>query len=403
MLFLFMAAALAAPLDYNSLAARLQNNGEWKKSHLLLEAAEQRRGALKRSFLPTVVARAGREQFTLGPGPRRTQSYATLEANINVYNGGRDSLSDDVRVSASQQKGAEGEGLRRSVLTRTRELWNAWQHHQAAVDAIKTSLAENERHWKEAKKRVRAGLATEADTLDFEQFGLELKQSLAREEEEVHDHGRLLQAVLQLPEPPALPTASTHEHADELLDTPFDPSAHPAARAQNAEALGLKAQAAKAERWWRPRVDVYGAVTRYSDRQQFFEHERDREDIAVGAMLSVPLFDGGEARRESRSWALAQAAEEAHAAQTQQELRASHEKALVHVRLTHDLLHQAQESLRLAERYMQVTLAEYQRGVKLSPDVREANARVNQAQLNLAQTRWDHETARVHLMELLGQ
>lgn len=403
LILLLMGALHAAPLPYQQLPELLTTNGEWRKSQSLLEAAESRRGALKRSFLPTLMARAGRESFTLGPGSGRTQNYATLEASINVYNGGRDQYLDRAREASYMAGMADSDDVRRHVLSRTRELWNAWRHHHEAVKILQETLKTNQDHLKAADKRVRAGLTTEADTLDFRQYALELEQELAREEEEVDDHGKLLAAVLGLPELPSLPESSAHAHDDNLLTLPFSPETHPKTRAVLADAETLKANSTRSNRWWTPRVDVYGALTHYSDRQQFFDTAAQREDMAVGAMITLPLFDGGEARRETQALEHTRRGEELYATQLKRELAAEHEKALVHVKLTHNLLHKAAESKKLAEKYMSLTLSEYQRGVKQSPDVREANERLANARLSEAQTRWDHETARANLMGLLGK
>jgi outer membrane protein TolC len=393
----------AAPLPYQQLPDLLTTNGEWRKSQSLIEAADARRGTLKRSFLPTLMARAGRESFTLGPGSARTQNYATLEASVNVYNGGRDKFQDRAREASYAAGMADSDDVRRHVLSRTRDLWNAWRHHHEAVKILTETLKQNEVHLKAAEKRVRAGLTTEADTLDFRQYALELEQELAREEEEVDDHGKLLAAVLGLAELPSLPVSPNHAHDDTLLNEPFSADAHPKTRAVLADAETLKANSTRSNRWWTPRVDVYGALTHYSDRQQFFANNSQREDMAVGAMVTVPLFDGGEARRETRALEHTRRGEELYAVQLKRELAAEHEKALVHVKLTHNLLHKAAESKKLAERYMTVTLSEYQRGVKTSPDVREANERLANTRLSEAQTQWDHETARANLMGLLGK
>jgi outer membrane protein TolC len=404
MWILFLAGVLhAAPLPYQQLPDLLTTNGEWRKSQSLIEAADARRGALKRSFLPTLMARAGRESFTLGPGNARTQNYATLEASVNVYNGGRDKFLDKAREASYAAGMADSDDVRRHVLSRTRDLWNAWRHHHEAVKILTDTLKVNEGHLRAAEKRVRAGLTTEADTLDFRQYALELEQELAREEEEVDDHAKLLAAVLGLSERPSLPESATHVHDDGLLTVSFQPENHPKTRAVLADAETLKANSLRSNRWWTPRVDVYGALTHYTDRQQFFANDSQREDMAVGAMVTVPLFDGGEARRETRALEHTRRGEELYAAQLKRELAAEHEKAIVHVKLTHNLLHKAAESKKLAERYMTVTLAEYQRGVKNSPDVREANERLANARLGEAQTQWDHETARANLMGLLGK
>jgi outer membrane protein TolC len=404
MLFLLLIGHLySAPLNYEALPQMLEHNGEWKKGVELLNAAEARRGLLKRSFLPTLSARAGRESFTLGPGAARTQNYGTLEANINVYNGGRDRFMDKAREAHWLSMKAASDDTKRDVLQRSRQLWMAWRHHHEASVILKSTLERNAEHLKAAQRRVNAGLSTAADVLDFQQYSLELEQQLAREEEEVHDHGRTLMALLNLSELPSLAPLNEHAHDDALLEQTFSPESHPRARSIVAESEALKSASERGRRWWTPRVDVYGALSHYSDRQQFFDTRAQRDDLAVGAMITVPLFDGGEARREAQGLAAQVRGEEAFARQVQRELEAEYEKAQVHVRLMHKLLHQAQESIKVAKRYQEMTLDEYRRGVKMSPDLREASLRLGQAQLLEAQTRWDYESARADLMALLGK
>jgi len=187
-----------------------------------------------------------------------------------------------------------------------------------------------------------------------------------------------------------------------LIERPFVADKHPETQQHSIKAQELALERMKQSRWWAPRLDVYGALTQYTDRQQFFERSQDRDDVAIGAMITIDLYDGGTALAERRAKVFETRAQGLLQEQRSRELVAEHEKSVVHVRLTHKLLEKAEASLKLAEKYLQVTLSEFQRGVKNSPDVREANHLVLTSQLNVAQTRWDHDEAQTHLMEYLG-
>ena len=399
---LFCTQVWAAPLSHEALPKLLENNGQYQEQTLLLDAIETKKGVLRRSFIPRLEGRIGRERFTLGPGATREHSYATLEARLNLFNGGKDQLTHKQQALATLSQTQEKETTQRRILTRVRSLWNAWVHHNSAVTIIQAALVQNAKHLSAAQKRQRAGLATIADELIFQQYALELEQELAREEEEVDDHAKILQAVLNLSEIPTLPSVPKMTHLDELIERPFKTDSHPETQQLSLKAQGLALERMKQSRWWTPRLDVYGAITQYSDRQQFFDRSQDRDDVAIGAMITFDFYDGGTALAERRAKTFETRAQELLTEQRSRELLAEHEKSVVHVRLTHKLLDKAQASLKLAEKYLQVTLSEFQRGVKNSPDVREANHLVLTSQLNVAQTRWDHDEAQTHLMEYLG-
>lgn len=399
---LFCSQVLAAPLPSEALPRLLEKNGQFQEQQLLLDAIESKKGVLRRSFIPRLEGRVGRERFTLGPGATLEQSYATLEARLNLFNGGKDRLAGQQQALAVLSQTHEKETGQRRILTRVRSLWNAWVHHNSAVTIIKAALEQNSKHLTAAQKRQRAGLATIADELIFQQYALELEQELAREEEEVDDHAKMLQAVLNLSELPTLPGEAKMVHLDELIERTFVADDHPESQKHAIKSQGLALERMKQARWWTPRLDIYGAITQYSDRQQFFERSQDRDDVAIGAMITIDLYDGGSSLAERRAKVFETRAQELLKEQRSRELTAEHEKSVVHVRLTHKLLEKAQASLKLAEKYRQVTVSEFQRGVKNSPDVREANHLVLTSQLNVAQTRWDHDEAQTHLMEFLG-
>jgi outer membrane protein TolC len=399
---LFCTQVWAAPLSHEALPKLLEKNGQYQEQVLLLDAIEAKKGVLRRSFIPRLEGRVGRERFTLGPGPTREQSYASLEARLNLFNGGKDHLANKQQGLATLSQTHEKETTQRQILTRVRSLWNAWVHHNSAVTIIQAALVQNAKHLSAAQKRQRAGLATIADELIFQQYALELEQELAREEEEVDDHAKMLQAVLNLNEIPTLPSTPKMIHLDELIERPFVADKHPETQQHSIKAQELALERMKQSRWWAPRLDVYGALTQYTDRQQFFERSQDRDDVAIGAMITIDLYDGGTALAERRAKVFETRAQGLLQEQRSRELVAEHEKSVVHVRLTHKLLEKAEASLKLAEKYLQVTLSEFQRGVKNSPDVREANHLVLTSQLNVAQTRWDHDEAQTHLMEFLG-
>src|SRR5687768_9611401 len=85
--------ALAMELKYEELPRLLrEKNRGVQASSLSVEAARERTGSLTRSFLPRVEAIGGAEHFKTGNYPVATQPYGGIEATVNVFRGGLDSL-----------------------------------------------------------------------------------------------------------------------------------------------------------------------------------------------------------------------------------------------------------------------------------------------------------------------
>lgn len=64
-----------------------------------LKAQTERTGSLTRSFLPRLSADVGGEQFKAGSAAMESQSYWKIEAQMNLYRGGRDGIEETIRDS----------------------------------------------------------------------------------------------------------------------------------------------------------------------------------------------------------------------------------------------------------------------------------------------------------------
>jgi len=62
-----------------------------------VQAAQAQTGHLFRSYLPEVEAEVGGESFQRGPFGTMAQPFAKIEANINLFRGGKDRLESQKR------------------------------------------------------------------------------------------------------------------------------------------------------------------------------------------------------------------------------------------------------------------------------------------------------------------
>ena len=62
-----------------------------------VESEKAKKGYLGRSFLPSVILEFGQERFQTGRYKEYGNPYGMLEARINLFRGGRDSIESEVR------------------------------------------------------------------------------------------------------------------------------------------------------------------------------------------------------------------------------------------------------------------------------------------------------------------
>lgn len=406
LLLLAASLALAAepePLSFEDLPRLVsQQNGEARGAGLQARAAERLEGHLGRSWLPTAELQAGAERFQTGDYGWRSEPYGSAEASLNLLRGGRDAAQGRARSARAAAARAAAKGaLAEQLLGARLSFWELVSTRELA-GLTEDALAVNERHLELAERRIRAGLATEADRLEFQ-----IHRTVLQEELESLRHETLLiqldlAARLGRPAGAAFATSTTVPHGhDEAL---FAESADsPAALALRAETDAAESERAAAARAWAPSLDLYGGYYLYTLRDRDYLGRSLRDDRAAGARLSLPLFDGLDSRAEAAAAGLRRDALEARARHAGLRHASELERAREEMRHVHELVHNGEERIAQGRRYLAVVLDEYGRGVKNSVDVLSAAQRQAGYLRAAAERRRDYEYARARLLALLGR
>jgi len=381
------------------------NNLHAKGAALALKAVNARRGPLRRSFLPTASAEAGAESFTTGDGESGGQPFGGVEARLNVFNGGRDALGNKMHAERARIAQAAARRALADEIAKARRAFWAHVSQEEKVGLIHAALQQNADNRAAANKRIRAGLSTETDRLEFDIQEIELHQDLARLQLERANRARALRVLLGFPAAAELAVATTvpHIHEDELWNVSPNLSRQRDVQAAHAAAHLATFEAAEARRWWAPAVDVYGGYWLFTEREREFPDREHRDDSAVGLRARLDLFDGLRGRTNARSAALEAQGREAEALQTQMEKEAELEGIKEELKTLHALVHDAERGVDLGSRYLRKTLEEYARGVKNSPDVRDATEKHFNMRRRLIELRHDYQGAKAGLLDILDR
>lgn len=369
------------------------------------EAAALRDGYFLRSFLPKISAHGAQERFKTGTHPSKDQPAYGIEGSVSLFNGGRDFLESRKRNLVQQRKDYEHKSTRAEELGKARELyWQALYLRDLLV-LLKDAGENNEANLKNAARRIQSGVATEADRVEFEMKAVDLKRDLEMARFTLGTRKKQLSAALGL-DPEAeieLPEPLNHEHSweESLAHSHAEHDFFAKPKMLAAQETALEASILSRAFW--PKLDAYAGWNQFNEREEDFSSARERRESVLGIRLSLDLFDGWNSQREAAALRAESDAAALEAAYLQREVEIHLSNEIAELKLLHDQVHEAEENTKRAQRYYSLTLSEYGRGVKNSPDVLGAAEKLyDMREKHLAILR-DFQIAKSHVLSKIGR
>jgi outer membrane protein len=407
LLFLPLASnAGSLSISFNDLPRLVNERNEHSKgAKSIADSAKVRTGHLFRSYMPSIALKAGQEQFSTGNRPDRSEPYGGVEARINVFNSGKDRLENMIRNEEFVSADAVATATVRDELAKARKIY--WQliSQKEIITLFENAAAANDKYLGAANKRIKAGIATEVDRIEFEMAKVEIEQDLARARLQKQNLDRDLRALLALPDTIVIETVAVvdHQHEDQILRAVFDAQADPSLQTEKAESELADLQFRKARLEWLPSIDVIGSRSLHTFREREFEKQDDRWESVVGVQLSMQLVDGWNSQNESAAQKMRAEGLRKQHRQSANEFKSAFDGAKASLELNHQLIHNSEQIIEKGRRYMSRTLDEYRRGAKNSIDVLNASQRVFDLQRRYADLKKDYQLARTDLLKMLGQ
>lgn len=402
-------SAIAAPVEIR--ASRLrefleERNYRVQSLRYLVSAAEIREGYLGRSFFPRLEAHIGAEMFRHGSESFISDTSYGIDLSVNLYNGGQDRLEGQIRSALTDRRRSEATRISSDELGRARVSYWTALYERERLEILKKSLAVNTENQKAAERRIRSGVATESDRVEFEMKQVDLIREQAAAEVKMQVEMQNLAVLLGIDHEAelVLPEALSHEHEYEIeLKHSADDHAFIYKETEiQAQVSGLEAEKRKRKLW--PKLDAYATYARVGERELVRSlNQEDRQETALGIRLSFPFADGYEALRESAAFAKEAQAAEMTARLMRHETEAHIHNELAELKLLHDQVHDAEKNIERAEKYYRLTQSEYQRGVKNSPDVLGASEKLLETRLKRLEMVRDFQLAKAHVLAKLGR
>jgi outer membrane protein len=366
-------------VSYENLKTLLESRNVKLEAHRLeLEAAKLKEGSLNRSFLPQLEFHASQENFKKGSAASKTQPAYSVEAKVNLFNGGRDSIESEIRDLNTQKKSVQLMRITADELLVARTLFWEILYTQEKTALLESVNKINSQNSESALKRIRSGVATESDKMEFEIKAVNLKQDLELSKLELKalmDELRVmlnidLTAILQLPK------EIGHEHDFETNIKHSNEDHDVLAKEAEIQSDLNQLSSQKFKRNWWPKVDAVAGYNQFNELEEDYPDAEQRKESYVGLRVSLSLSDGFESTKESASQAKESVAFRKLAGYQRQQAHSHVKNEVAELKLLHSQIHDAEENIIRAEKYYRLTQSEYARGVKNSPDMLSASEKI---------------------------
>lgn len=389
-------------ISFSELPKLIQEKNEnLKAARANAEAQQERTGHLARSFLPQISAQVGEEDFRTGSDPSKSQTFWRIGTSLNLYRGGRDGLDEDIRnAQLSVAKNEVVREFRDELRGAQIAFWDLVAIEKFIVFR-KEELNRNDENLRSARRRSGAGVATNADAVQFELHQLTLEQEIKQLELKKDFSQNRLAVSLGLDE---------HENLIVKGDFPKIVSADlPAFSVQ--DQLDVKSLRARekiealrvnqASRWWHPKVDVYANYGLPSLSDDYERAQRKSQELAAGVRLSLDFGQSYNDVSEARAKRLEAKSNSYRAVHKAREALAADHELRHDIRLTGELILANEKSIEKARNFLRLTQAEYSRGLKNGPDLLGAFRQFYELQERSVQLNRDLLTSRTELEGLL--
>lgn len=406
-LFISFTASGSITVDQRYLETQIESAPSVLSLQERITEAQKLSGSLKRSFLPKAKLIYGQERFTTGPLHRVNQPFGGIEAEVNLFNFGRDSLEDKRRSKEAQLAQINSKIAKAEILAKGREALAQYAYLDEIRSILKEAMVMNEKNISGAQKRIRAGLSTSTDLIDFQHQKIALNQEYETLKFEIGLVERLLAVILGHNPDQAVMVKFQNEHPEHgpLFNAPGDFINSALIKKAELSLEIANLNQSKASRWWGPRLDLYSYALRFTQKEREYPEPGQRNDVTFGFKFTLPFFDGGEAIAESQASSARARALEYDFKQRTLEVKNETGNALRKLDLAHNLIHGAEDSVKLMSNYRQGIMNEYTKGVKNSPDVLQANQRWIEAKTKFAEVKRNYQFAKseaLYLMSLNG-
>ncbi len=346
-------------------------NARVKGKNYQAKAMIHRQGYLKRSFLPSLKIQGAQERFSLGQNYTRTQPTYGAELSLNLFNGLKDQLQNQVINKKKQRVDSEIKVSLYEEIIKAKEIYWTLVYLNQTFVALSEVKKINQTNLSSVERRIKSGSATTADRFEFLMKQTEIDSNLKKVNMQKEILDKELGSILGFSNIEKIILADKFEHFEKMEDIGNHNEAQhqflalPALLQSEENEILARIQSRS---WW-PRIDAFVAFNEYNVRNGNVFGPQEGQETVMGLRLSMNLFDFMSGNTEASALRADAEGSRFESQYLSKLIENEAHTEITSLNFLHQQIHDAEENIKRSEGYLKITLAEYSRGVKNSPDV----------------------------------
>lgn len=367
--------AVIHKITYEMLSTTVKENNESIEAMQIRSRVQnEQSGFLGRSFFPEVGIVAGQEQLKLSAQAHEPQNFWQINAKMNIYNGGRDAIENQIRkVDASLADLYLTKTIQSSVREARLCFWKI-----VGIDARilirKDALQRNIQNSSSAKRRAGVGLTTSADVVMFNINRIGIERELSFLEMQRQMTFLRLGSLMGLESDRAFEIDSRFPDLNDSMSSikKIEPEKRWAQSIEKMNSQMEQLESLRLSQWWYPQIDAYSSLGLPSLQQEYDRAITKESQWVAGIRLNFSFGNTLEERLQAKSKKDNALATSKAVSQAVREIAASQKGVQKEIAQIAPLIQLVDQDIQVAQKFLQQTESEYNRGVKNGPDLLNA-------------------------------
>lgn len=397
------------PNEGQIVITQLINEAEQKS--LEIKQAEENLNTLKSKsnsqygrYSPKLSIEGG-PQTTNFDGEKQSDTSIYGKAEWNIYSGGSDKAAADQNKSEVEIEERRLQIIKNKVKNDVSKIYYEIQFLLESITLKKKALELNSQQIKIAKAKNNSGFTTNSDVLEFDLRDSTLQSDLILLNQQLEQKSRDLNIVLSKKNSQDVIQVKGHL---ERVSTDFNrnyliqriKTHNEQILLSNNDLKKIQAEKKIAESNYLPKLDLEAKYGKLANEEKVFN---DKTNYAIALKVKIPLFSGFEDYNLNKSLNAKNQAIQHEINQKNISLESEVDILLSEIKALNSRLDLEEKNIEKSEKYYKLTLDEYKRGVKNSPDMVGASERLLDARIRNLEYRRDLLLTKMKIQNLIGE
>lgn len=376
---------------------------EIKKAEENLKVSKSKLQSSYGAFVPKISLEGG-PQISKFDSVQENGTSLFGKAEWNIFNGGRDKSLTELHKDEFNLQEKQLQQLKNKIKRNVSRIYYELQFLLEKSSLLEKALALNSQQMKIAKAKNSSGFTSSSDVLEFDLRESTLKSDLVLLNQQLIAKSKELDVILSRDSIDAV--EAVKGHLERIKIEPNRSEILSKAQKNNTEINAVELELARARldndlalSQFSPKLDLEAKYGKLASEETVFDKN---DNYTVSLKLSIPLFSGFSDYNNLKAAKALVSSAEKDKQQKSLAVTSELDTVITEIKALNQRLDIEEKNLERSETYYKLSLEEYRRGVKNSPDIVGASERLIDARIRNLEYRRDLILAQLKLEEISG-